>query len=224
MNDTHKKRVDGDGGGGAAGTEANGTAGGGDRGKLADVLLMREVASGNEAAFARLVDQHNAAVLNTCYRILGNREDAEDAALDVFVQVHRNAGSFRGESRLSTWLYRISVNLSLNLLRKQRRDRYLGFLSLSEPVGKLAGHAVEAPESHRPDRELEVRERSRILDEALATLPDKQRAAIVLHKCERLSQQEIADVLEVTSAAVESLIHRARQNLQKRLLRALGES
>ena len=188
-----------------------------------DGLLMREVASGAETAFSRLVDRHNAAVLNTCYRILGNREDAEDVALDVFVQVHRNAASFRGDSTLSTWIYRISVNLSLNLLRKRRRDRYLGFLSLSEPAGKLAGRAVRAPESRRPDRELEAEERSRALDEALATLPDKQRAAIVLHKCEHLSQREIADVLEVTPAAVESLVHRAKQSLQKRLLRALGE-
>ncbi len=186
-------------------------------------LLLSEVASGDETAFSRLVDAHHSAVLNTCYRILGNREDAEDVALDVFVQVHRNARGFRGDSKLSTWLYRISVNLSLNHLRRRRRDRYLGFLSLSEPAGKLVGRAVEAPESRRPDRELEADERSRVLNEALAALPDKQHAAIVLHKFEGLAQQEIAEALGVSPAAVESLVHRAKQTLKKRLLHALGE-
>ena len=188
-----------------------------------DQLLMREVASGDEAAFSRLVDAHNGAVINTCYRILGSREDAEDVAMDVFVRVHRNAASFRGDSKLSTWLYRISVNLSLNHLRKRRRDRYLGFLSLSEPAGKLAARAARAPESRRPDRELEAGERSRVLNDALAALPDNQRAAIVLHKFEGLSQDDVASVLGVTPGAVESLVHRAKQTLCKRFLRALGE-
>ena len=184
---------------------------------------MSEVASGDEAAFSRLVDAHNDTVLNTCYRILGNKEDAEDVAMEVFVRVHRSAASFRGDSKLSTWLYRISVNLSLNHLRKRRRYRYLGFLSLSEPAGKLAGRTAQAPEGQRPDRELEADERSRVLNEALAGLPDNQRAAIVLHKFEGLSQDEIAGVLGVTPAAVESLVHRAKQTLHRRLLRALGE-
>jgi len=194
-----------------------------DKGLESDRLLLHEVASGDETAFSRLVDAYNGAVLNTCYRILGNREDAEDVALDVFVRAHKNAGSFRGDSKLSTWLYRISVNLSLNHLRRRRRDRYLSFLSLSEPEGRLAGSGVEAPESRRPDHELEADERSKILDEALATLPNNQRVAVVLHKCERLSQQEVAEVLGVSPAAVESLVHRAKQALTKRLLRALGE-
>lgn len=188
-----------------------------------DELLLREVASGDETAFSRLVDAHYAAVLNTCYRVLGSHEDAEDVTQDVFVQVHRKVRSFRGESKLSTWLYRISVNLSLNHLRKRKRDRYLSFLSLSEPRGERAGRAVETPESRRPDREFEADERRNILKEALEALPDKQRVAIVLHKYEGLSQHEIAGVLEVTPAAVESLVHRAKQSLQKRLLRALGE-
>ncbi len=190
---------------------------------MEDSILMREVASGDEAAFSRLVDAHHDAVLNTCHRILGNREDAEDVALDVFVHAHRSAGGFKGDSKLSTWLYRISVNLSLNHLRRRRRERYLGFLSLSEPAGKLAARRAKAPDSRRPDLELEAGERSRILNDALAALPDNQRAAIVLHKFEGLSQDEIAAVLGVTPAAVESLVHRARQGLQKRLLRALGE-
>jgi len=189
-----------------------------------DRLLMREVASGDEIAFSRLVDAHHAVVLNTCYRILGNREDAEDVALDVLVRARKSSAGFRGDSKLSTWLYRISVNLSLNYLRKRRLDRYLGFLSLSEPAGERAARGAEAPENSRPDRQFEAGERSRVLNDALTALPDNQRAAIVLHKFEGLSQDEIAGVLGVTPAAVESLVHRAKQALSKRLLRALGGS
>jgi RNA polymerase sigma-70 factor (ECF subfamily) len=193
-------------------------------GREKDELLISQVAGGDEPAFHRLVDAHYAPVFDTCCRILGNREDAEDVTQDVFVQVHRKARTFRGESKLSTWLYRISVNLCLNHLRKRKRERFLGFLSLSEPRGERAGKAVETPESRRPDSELEADERSRILNDALEALPDRQRAAIVLNKCEGLSHQEIADVLLVTPAAVESLVHRAKVTLQRRLLRSLCQS
>jgi RNA polymerase sigma-70 factor (ECF subfamily) len=190
--------------------------------RLNDQELIRKITAGDEAAFKHLVDLYHTAVIGTCYRILGNREDAEDVAQEAFVQVHRKVSSFRGDSKLSTWLYRVAVNLSLNQLRKKKWNSYFGILTLSERRVEEAAGAVEAPAPSRPDRAFEADERARLLSEALAALPEKQRAAIVLHKSEGLSHEEVAQVLGVSISSVESLIHRARRKLQKKLLRSVG--
>jgi RNA polymerase sigma-70 factor, ECF subfamily len=185
--------------------------------------LIQRIVAKDDAAFRTLVELYQSSVLNVCYRILSDRQDAEDVAQDVFVMVYRKAGSFRSESGLSTWLYRIAVNLSLNRLRKRKWDRLLGILTFSDAQFEEATDTMEAPEQDRPDRQLEASERSRILNDVLITLPDKQRVAIILHKIEGLSHQEIAEILQVSLSSVESLIHRAKRNLQKKLIPLLGK-
>ena len=191
--------------------------------RLDERELIQRIVAKNDATFKTLVELYQSSVLSTCYRILGNQQDAEDVAQDVFVMVYRKAGSFRGESGLSTWLYRIAVNLSLNRLRRRKWDRLLGMLTLSEPESEETTDRAEAPEHDRPDRQLEANERSRMLTDALNTLPEKQRVAIVLHKIEGLSHQEIAEILQISLSSVESLIHRAKRNLQKKLIPLLGK-
>ena len=188
-----------------------------------DQELTQKIAAKDEGAFKHLVELYRSSVLNTCYRILGNREDAEDVAQEVFVKVYRKAKSFRGESRLSTWLYRVAVNLSLNQLRNRRWNRYLDILTFSEDRTEEITNALEAPERDRPDLQFEEKERQRILTEALGTLKGKQRVAIILHKFEGLSHQEIAEIMHVSPSSVESLIHRANRNLQKKLIPLLGK-
>ncbi|MFH0777826.1 MAG: sigma-70 family RNA polymerase sigma factor [Candidatus Eisenbacteria bacterium] len=188
-----------------------------------DREVIQRIAAGEQEAFKGLVDLHAPSVLNICHRILRNQQDAEDVAQDVFVSVYRKAGTFRGDSGLSTWLHRIAVNLSLNQLRRRKWDRYWGALSLSDQKGEMAVRALEAPEHRRPDSRLEEKERSEILADVLNTLPERQRVALILHKFEGLSHREVADVLQVSLSSVESLIQRGKENLRKKLTPFLGK-
>lgn len=180
--------------------------------------LIQRIAAGNHPAFKTLVDRYQALVINTCYSILGNRQDAEDVAQEVFIKVYQEAKGFRGESKISTWLYRIAVNLSLNLRRKRKWDRFLDVFAFWKQQEEKAVYHFEAEAKARPDRVMESEERKKILNQALDALPERQRVAITLHKYQGLSYQEIAEVLGTSLAAVESLIHRAKLNLQKKLL------
>lgn len=188
-----------------------------------DQELIQRITAKDEAAFKCLVELYQSSVLNICHRILSNEQDAEDVAQDVFVSAYRKARSFRGQSKVSTWLYRIAVNLSMNQLRKRKWDRYLDILTFSETRGEGHTGALETADADRPDRQLEAKERDRILMDALATLPERQRVAMILHRLEGLSHQEIAEVLQISISSVESLIHRAKHRLQKKLLPLLGK-
>ena len=193
------------------------------RDSMDDNDLIRKTAEGDAGAFKTLVDRHQGLVINACYHILGNREDAEDVAQEVFFQVYRSARSFRQQSKLSTWLYRVSVNRSLNFIRDNRRFRWLKKVGTSSSDLSEGKTDPPAPESDRPDAALEKRERREIIRRALASLPEKQRAAFVLHKYEGLPYKEIAEIMERSLSSVESLIHRAKLNLQKKIFRQLGK-
>jgi RNA polymerase sigma-70 factor (ECF subfamily) len=189
--------------------------------EASDGELVRRAAEKDEAAFEVLVDRYQTLVMSTCFHFLGNTEDAEDVAQDVFVQVFRKAGKFRGDSKLSTWLYRIAVNRSLNFIRDNRK---LGFLSSITSI--LEGNPDEfpepaAPDSDRPDSQLETDELGRAAQNAIDALPKNQRTAWVLHRYEGLSHKEVGEVLGRSVSSVESLIHRAKMNLQKNLIRYL---
>lgn len=156
-------------------------------------------------------------VLNTCYRFVLNREDAEDIAQEVFLEAYRSLDSFRQESKLSTWLYRIAVTKSLDHLRKKKRKKRFSSLKrvmgFNDPAEELA-----LPSSiETPAEVLSGSERTKILQSALDSLPDNQKTAFLLSKYDGYSNQEIADVMQTTVSAVESLVHRAKKNLQKKL-------
>jgi len=169
-----------------------------------------------EDLFRSLVAEHQEMVINTCYRFVFNREDAEDLAQDVFVEVFRSLEQFREESRLSTWIYRIAVTKSLDHLRRIKRVKRFGSLKriigAEDPSGELP-----APFSENPAEALAENERANILQSALNRLPDSQKAAFLLSKQDGFSNQEIAEILKTSVSAVESLIHRAKKNLHDRL-------
>ncbi len=156
-------------------------------------------------------------VINTCYRFVLNREDAEDIAQEVFLEVYRSLDSFRHESKLSTWLYRIAVTKSLDHLRKKKRKKR--FSSLKRVIG-FNDPAEELPLPSNlatPDEVVSENERKQILQNALDSLPDNQKTAFLLSKYDGYSNQEIADIMKTSLSAVESLVHRAKKNLQKQL-------
>lgn len=178
--------------------------------------FIADLRDGAPAAFRQVVEQYKHRVVNTCYRFVHDQEEAEDLAQETFVEVFRSVARFRGESDLSTWIYRIAVTKSLDFLRKQSRARRGGRL---KQLLRLEDEAtnVPAPSSTRPDVAHEQRERRRILQHALDRLPENQRVAFVLSKYDEMSHQEIAGILNTTVSSVESLIHRARKNLQGQL-------
>ncbi|UCE19848.1 MAG: RNA polymerase sigma factor [Gemmatimonadota bacterium] len=178
---------------------------------------MRLTSEGDRAAFKRLVEKYHKAVLNLAYRFLGNREEAEDAAQEVFLRVYNSAKRYEPQAQFTTWLFRIATNFCLNKLRHRQRLQEVPLESSSNRTEQVSDLNLPAPEQTRPDDHLEQKERNRIIAESIASLPPNQRMAVILKRFEGLSYQEIAKVLNVSVSAVESLLFRAKQTLKKKL-------
>lgn len=188
-----------------------------------DKELIRKIATKDHAASKALVDRHQGVVFNICHHLLGNRQDAEDVAQEVFFQVYKSAARFRQECEVSTWLYRIAVNRSLNFIRDNKWSRRLKSLTSLLEDDRKQVKDIPTSDSDRPDVALEEKERNSAIQEAINSLPAKQRAAFVLHKYEGLSYQEITEIMQRSLSSVESLIHRAKSNLQRKLIHHLKE-
>ena len=183
---------------------------------MSEENLISTLKKGDIKSFRILMDEHQRKVLNTCYRFLNNKEDAEDLTQEVFLEVYKSISSFREESKISTWIFRIAVTKSLDFIRKKKRKKRYAVLKRIFSDDALT---VEIPDNTNlnPGRRTEEQDRIRILNEALESLPQNQRAAFTLSKYDELSYKEIADILNTTISSVESLIHRAKNNLKKKL-------
>ncbi|MCK4761305.1 MAG: RNA polymerase sigma factor [Candidatus Aminicenantes bacterium] len=178
--------------------------------------LTRRLKTGDPGAFKELVENLQDRVLNTCYRFVFNREDAEDIAQEVFIEVHRSITAFKGQSRLSTWVYRVAVTKSIDYVRKSKRKKRLAPLKSLFGIEEDVKNIPAAPGSD-PAGNLEQEERKRILLEAISALPENQRIVFTLSKYKGLGNKEIAGILGSTLSSVESLMHRAKKNLEKKL-------
>lgn len=182
---------------------------------MTEQARIEELKTGNEAAFRNLVEEFQKRVYNTCVGLLQNTEDAEDVTQEVFVSVFQSIHGFKGESRLSTWIYRIAVTKSLEFTRaKNRKKRFAFVQSIFSGEGEIK---TDTPHFYHPGVQLENKERAAVLFAAIDQLAENQKTAFILHKLEDLSYQEIAEVMNVTVSSVESLMFRAKQNLQKKL-------
>jgi len=183
-----------------------------------EAQLIKGIQEGDRKSFQILVETHQRMVVNTCLAIVHNKADAEDLAQDVFLEIFRTAENFRGDSKISTWLYRIATNRALNLIRNNKRKRF--FQSIEDTFTGGRNRASEISENHgdQPDRNITDQQRSDMLHQAIDRLPEKQRIAFTLNKYEELPYQQIAEVMEISLSSVESLIHRAKKNLQEQLL------
>jgi RNA polymerase sigma-70 factor (ECF subfamily) len=170
-----------------------------------DNQLIQEILAGNRAAFDLLVRQHQAGVYRLAHRMLRNTEDARDVAQEVFLQAYRSLGGFRGQSRLSTWLYRITVNLCLNHLKGSRREA---------PAEVDAGHSDDRPNALEV---LVAEERDRALLSAIDELPPQQRATLILRVQQGLGHREIAEVLDCAEGTAKANYFHAVRALQRRL-------
>ena len=174
--------------------------------------LIVQLQQGDEAAFKKLVDEWQHMVYNTALGIVQNADDADDITQEVFIQVYRSVSSFKGDSKFSTWLYRITVGKALDHEKKKKRQKRFGFVQrLFGGDGEEQMHAVEFD---HPGVQMEKKERANELFNALKQIPDKQRIAFTLHKLEGQSYQEIAEIMNTSLYAVESLMSRAKTNLK----------
>jgi RNA polymerase sigma-70 factor (family 1) len=179
-----------------------------------DRELIGRIARQDEAAFRQLYERYHERIFSLAYRYSGSYHDAEEITHDVFLKLYNNAAKFRHESSLGTWLYRITVNVCMNLKRKKR----LAVESLdqiSEPGQKREEPA--AASAQNPEEIYKRKKQQELIQSALDSLPTNQRLAFVLAQYEDLTYLEISKVLSVSVPAVESLIFRARQGLIARL-------
>jgi RNA polymerase sigma-70 factor (ECF subfamily) len=182
---------------------------------LQDPHFISRLQEGEETAFRQLVEACQKQVYNTCLGFLRNEEDAEDIAQEVFIEVYRSMAHFRGEAQLSTWIYRIAVTKSLELIRKRKRKKRFAFLQYLGAPGDMEGDRI-AGGSH-PGVQLENQERAAILFGAIDKLPENQKTAFLLFKVETLSQKEVAEIMGISVSSVVSLVHRAKQKLRELL-------
>ena len=174
--------------------------------------LIVQLQHGDEQAFRAIVEAWQNMVYNTAIGIVQNTEDAEDITQETFVQVFQSINSFRGDSKFSTWLYRIVVTKSLDHERKKKRKKR--FAVIQSLFGEKDEEIYPA-DFHHPGVQLEKKENAAALFKALKQIPENQRTAFTLHKLEGLSYQEIAGIMDTTLYAVESLMQRAKNNLKK---------
>lgn len=167
--------------------------------------MLQLISEGNELSFRRLYDYYSEMVYNTAMGFVGDVKYAEEITQDVFTKAYRNAGSFKGNSSVKTWLYRITVNTSLNQINKNKRHRYSGL----EDIEKI--------EYDHPGILLENKENAKTLQLAINALAETQKTAFVLSFVEGLPRQEVADIMETSLKAVESLLQRAKGNLRTKL-------
>lgn len=175
--------------------------------------LIIQLQQGDPSAFKQLVDECEDMVYNTALGIVQNEHDADDITQDVFVQVYQSISSFKGDSKISTWLYRITVNRALDHEKKKKRRKRLGFMGLFG--GRSEREEETVPEFDHPGVLLEKKESAADLFKALKQLPDNQRIAFTLHKLEGQANREIAEIMGISLQAVESLMARAKRSLEK---------
>jgi RNA polymerase sigma-70 factor (ECF subfamily) len=183
--------------------------------------LLIGIRDGKEDAFKSLVEQNKDMVVNVCYGFLNNYEDALDVAQNVFVKIYQSIHTFKAESKLSTWIYRIAVNQSLNYRRNKNKKGI--FQSLDLLFNNPGAQNPMQLQDHLPQEqdELEAHENKKLLYNALDKLPDKQRTALSLTQLQELSYKEVAGIMNINTSEVGVLINRAKKNLQKKLLKLM---
>lgn len=179
-----------------------------------EASLIRAAQQGDQSAFARLVEANQGRIYSLCYRMTGNNEDAADLTQEAFLNAWRGLASFHGQSSFSTWLHRLTSNVCIDFLRREKRRTALSMTVEEDEEGRQA----EVPD-HRfsPEQELERRELRRTVQQGLAALSPEHRRVLVLRELEGLSYQEIAQCLELEEGTVKSRIARARIALKEYL-------
>ncbi len=186
--------------------------------KRAEHLLVARLKQGDEKAFVTLMRQYRSALISVAYGITLDTEESRDIVQEVFLKVYRNIGSFNEKAALGTWLYRITVNQSLNVIRKWKRRLRQQHRSLTrEPNNEAADPPELGSEQFSPSGLLDEKELARRFEDQLKALPQKTRAVFVLRENQGMSYDEIAEVLNIQRGTVSSRLYHARQKLKAAL-------
>jgi RNA polymerase sigma-70 factor, ECF subfamily len=182
-----------------------------------DSEIISLILDGDRHAFRLLVEKHQSMVFRTCMGFVHDRDEADDLTQDIFLQAFQSLQGFKGEATFSTWIYRIAVNASLNRVRKNSRNPILQRIdSFFHPTSEKED-LVTVSDAENPETILIREENSRWVRNALDSLPENQRTAIILSKYDELSQKEIAEIMKTSEGAIEALIQRAKANLRIKL-------
>lgn len=182
---------------------------------MTEEQLIDLLKTGDPAASRALFNDWKDRVFTIALGFLPDREDAEDICQEVFIEVFRSVSNFRGDAKLSTWMYRVTVNKSLALIRSRKAKKRFGIL-----ISLLPGEGPQIKDNaviNHPGLSLENKEKGEMLYKALAKLPNNQRIAFTLSQIDGFSYDEVCETMNLSKSSVESLIFRARQNLRKRL-------
>lgn len=180
-----------------------------------DAQLMLRVKGGDDDSFRLLLEKHRRPVVRFLYRMIGNQAVSEELGQEVFFRVYRSRATYEPSAKFTTWLFRIANHLALNWLRDGRNERArrvpIEIKEESTPVREFADRTLSAEEEMV--REVRMEE----IRQAIGQLPDKQRAAVLMHKYEEMEYSQIADALGCSESAVKSLLFRAYETLRARL-------
>jgi len=187
-----------------------------------DVQLMLDVKAGDDASFDFLLQKYQCPLVNFLYRMVRDTATAEDLAQEVFLRVYRARKEYTPSAKFTTWLFRIATNLALNSLRDTRYQKLS--ISLDAPVDAEESTPMELPSREpRIDQKMIHRDRTEVIRRAIWSLPEKQRAAVLLHKYEEMDYGEISKILGCSESALKSLLFRAYEALRVQLAPLVGE-
>ncbi len=182
-----------------------------------DVALMLQVQQGDQSAFPELFRRFGPRILQYVRRLVKSEARAEEITQDVFVQMYRFRERYRPESKLSTWVFTIATNLALNELRRPERKLRVDLWDTRDAEDRREGPSLPDPSAISPEEGAASRELARALDEAIAELPPKQRAALLLSRVDGLAYRDVAEALGSTEGAIKALLFRATHSLKDRL-------
>ena len=185
---------------------------------MTDAQLIEGILNREQKCFKELVDKYQLVVLNTCNSFLHDKNNAEDITQEVFIEVFLSINKFKSESKLSTWLYRIAVNKSLNFIRDNKKRSLIKSIENYFSGEQKSELQIPDNSSNYSDIDDSHTEKIELLHKTIDSLSDKQKTAFTLSKFEKLSYAQIAEVMDLSLSSVEGLIHRAKINLQKKIL------
>lgn len=192
---------------------------------VSDEDLMMECRKGDMSAFELLVRRYQDALVNYIYHIISDYHRAEDLAQETFLRVFKNASRYEPKASFKSWLYTIATNLSRNEVRNRSRRNTFFLEDMADENQNVDDAEFMIDFRYQPDILYEKKERQQLIRKALKQLPENQRLALTLVTYQELSYEEIAEILNCSIGAVKSLIHRARQNMKKLLIKVgIGDS
>ncbi|KOY52993.1 RNA polymerase sigma factor [Polaribacter dokdonensis] len=184
---------------------------------MSELDFIKELKEGKSSAFGILLNDFEQKVFNTCISFVPNKEDAEDIAQEVFLEVFRSINKFKGNSKLSTWIYRIATNKCLEFIRKKNTKKRFAFMQTILGNETPRDKSNYFTEFKHPGIILENKELTATIFKAINTLPESQRIVFTLAKIDDKSYQEIVEITGKSLSSVESIMFRAKKSLKEKL-------